>query len=209
MPEDQPKQVLVVDDEESIRDVLRRLLEGAGYQVMTAANGEEAINKISAMAMPIVLLDIRMPGISGLETLSKIVTLNPDSCVIMVTAVMDAETAVEAMKLGAYDYIIKPFDREEVMTKLQQAIFKWSDQQQEKRRYLELREKFLERTQVMQEQFNQLVESLAREHRLIIQLAGKSPQDSKALSTLPPELRKPINSIEEFRDALLRILRRV
>jgi DNA-binding NtrC family response regulator len=122
---------------------------------------------------------------------------------------VDTETAIEAMKLGAYDYITKPFDREEVITKLQQAISKWSNQQQEKRRYSELREKFLEKTQLMQEQFTELVESLAREHKLIIQLAGKSPQAAKDLSLLPPELRKPINSIEEFRDALLKILRRV
>jgi DNA-binding NtrC family response regulator len=208
MAEGQFKQVLVVDDEASIRDVLRKMLEGVGYQVTTAASGEEALNKISTIAAPIVLLDIRMPGISGLEALAKIVALNPDACVLMVTAVMDTETAVEAMKLGAYDYIMKPFERETVIAKLQKAVVKWSSQQQEKKRYLELREKFLEKTNLMQEQFNQLVESLAREHKLIIQLSGKSPQDSKALSILPPELRKPINSIEEFRDALLKILRR-
>jgi len=203
------RKVLVVDDEESVRNLLRRILEDAGYEVVMAASGEEALRRISMMEMPLVTLDVKMPGMSGVETLSRITALQTDACVIMVTAVMETETAIEAMKLGAYDYLIKPFDRETVVKKIQQAVAKWSSQQQEKKRYVELREKFLQKTELMQQQFNELVESLAREHRLIIELAGKGREDIKqSLSNLPAELRKPIANVDEFRDALIRILRR-
>jgi len=107
--------VLVVDDEESVRNLLQRILEGPGYQVTTVANGKEALYKVSLGEVEVVLLDIKMPEMSGLEVLSKLSADSPDTCVIMVTSVIDTETAVEAMKMGAYDYIIKPFDRDDVL----------------------------------------------------------------------------------------------
>ncbi len=174
------------------------------------ANGQEALYKVSLGEAEVVLLDIHMPGMSGIEVLRKLSGDRPDFCVIMVTAVTDMDTAIEALKIGAYDYITKPFDQDDVKQKVQQAIDKWHRHTEEKRRYLQLQESIGEKTQKMQEQFIELIESLAREHKLLHELAGRQAGGGKELlSKLPKELREPISSVEEFRDALLRILRRV
>ncbi len=208
MTEEQVR-VLVVDDEETVRNLLQRILEGAGYQVTTVANGREALYQVSLGKTELVLLDVKMPEMSGIEVLSKLTDDSPDICAIMVTAVVDTETAVEAMKLGAYDYIIKPFDRDEVVQKVQQAFEKWHRRIHEKRRYLQLSEGFAQKTQQMQEQFMELINSLAREHKLLHELAGRQAGGGKELlSKLPKELQEPISSVEEFRDALLRVLKR-
>ena len=201
--------LLVVDDEETVRKLLQRILEGVGYQVTTAANGKEAWYKVSLGETEIVLLDIKMPEMSGIEVLSKLTADSPDICVIMVTSVVDTETAVEAMKLGAYDYIAKPFDRDEVVQKVLKAVERWKRQLQEKHRYLQLQESITEKTQLMQAQFTELVKALSREHKLLHDLAASQAGGGKTLlSTLPKELQEPISSIEEFSEALLRILRR-
>lgn len=201
--------ILVVDDEETVRNLLQRTLAEAGYSVTTAANGEETLSAVSQGEVEVVLLDIKMPGMSGIEVLGKLTADWPDICVIIVTAVVDTQTAVEALKMGAYDYITKPFKRDEVVKKVQEAIEKWNYQLQDKRRYLQLKESITQQTQRMQEQFTELVNSLIREHKLLHKLATMQAKDSKLLlSELPPELQEPISSVEEFRDALLRILRR-
>ncbi len=201
--------VLVVDDEEAVRNLLQRILEGASYQVTTAANGREALYKVSLGEIELVLLDIKMPEMSGLEVLSKLSADSPDTCAIMVTSVAETETAIDAMKLGAYDYILKPFDRDDVLQKVLKAIERWKRQLQEKHRYLELQKSITEKTQLMQEQFTELVNSLARENQLLHELAGRQAEGGKELlSKLPKELQEPMVSIEEFKDALLRIMRR-
>ncbi len=203
------ERVLVVDDEEAVRNLLQRVLKEAGYSVVTAADGQEALYKVSLGEAKVVLLDIHMPGMSGIEVLQKLAADRTDYCVIMVTADVDLDTAIESLKIGAYDYITKPFDRDDVKQKVQQAILKWKRQLQEKRRYLQLGEGLTEKTQRMQEQFTELINSLAREHKLLHELAGRQAGGGKELlSKLPKELQEPISSIEEFRDALLRILRR-
>ena len=209
MTEEQVR-VLVVDDEESVRNLLQRILEGEGYQVTTAANGKEALYNVSLGEIEVVLLDVKMPDMSGIEVLGKLTVDSPDTCVIMVTSVVEMETAIETMKLGAYDYITKPFDRDEVLQKVLAAIARWKRQLKDKRRYRQLSEGFAEKTKQAQEQFVELVSSLAREHKLLHGLASKQAGGGKELlSKLPPELQGPIASVEEFRDALLRILRRV
>ncbi|MFC2041099.1 response regulator [Chloroflexota bacterium] len=116
--------VLVVDDEETVRSVLQRTLEVAGYDVATAANGQEALDKVSETEVDAALLDMKMPGMSGMEVLQQLTAHHPQTCVLMVTAVDDAETAIEAMKAGAYDYIIKPFNSDDVVLKLRKATMK-------------------------------------------------------------------------------------
>ncbi len=201
--------VLVVDDEESVRLLLQRLLQAAGYEAVTAANGKEALAVIADGDIDVVLLDVKMPGLSGLDVLGKINTDWPDLCAIMATAVSNVETGVEAMKLGAYDYITKPFNQDEVLLKIRQAVIRWQEQLQDKQQYLQLKQNITEQTARIQEQFAELVQSLAREHKLLQQLAAKQGSRGKSLlSGLPPELQEPFSSVEEFRDALLRILKR-
>jgi len=102
--------ILVVDDEEQICELLDKFLSQEGYQVITAATGEEALEKLEEESPQLVLLDIRMPGMGGIECLRKIKEKNEKIGVIMTTAVGDTDTIKEAISLGVNDYILKPID---------------------------------------------------------------------------------------------------
>jgi DNA-binding NtrC family response regulator len=203
------RRVLVVDDEESVRNLLQRTLEGANYNVATAANGQEALDMVSELRPEVVLLDIKMPGISGIEVLQQIAANWPDICVVMATAVDDAQTAVGAMKLGAYDYITKPLKRNDVVLTVLRAIEKRELMLENERHRLELEKRVGEQAQQLQQQFVELVETLAREHKLLYKLAEQQRGGTKSLfKRLPPELQQPMSSAQEFSEALIRILRR-
>jgi DNA-binding NtrC family response regulator len=103
------KPVLIVDDEKNIRLTLSQALEGAGFDNETAVNGEEALAKLAEKEFALVLLDLKMPGMSGMEVLVRLRDVRPDVKVIIITAHGSIESAVEAMKLGAVDFIQKPF----------------------------------------------------------------------------------------------------
>ena len=107
--------VLVADDEEEIRNILSRILEKEGFEVITASDGEQAMQKICSDIPDAVLLDVRMPGLNGMEVLKKIKAIEENLPVVLVTAYADTHQAVEAMKEGAYDYLAKPFDNNEVV----------------------------------------------------------------------------------------------
>ena len=114
--------VLVVDDEKSMRDLLSITLEKEGYEVLTAAGGEAAIEALRRDATDAVITDLRMPKVDGLQVLRAAKEISPDVAVIVITAVASTETAVEAMKLGAYDYITKPFKLDEVSLIVRNAL---------------------------------------------------------------------------------------
>ncbi|MDD5044449.1 MAG: diguanylate cyclase [Candidatus Omnitrophica bacterium] len=114
--------VLVVDDEQVMRDLLHDVLTDAGYKVDTAGRGEDALEKIKADNFSIVITDLKMPGISGLEVLRKVKSTNSNACVIMITAYPSVESVTEAMRAGAYDYIVKPFNVEEISLVLRRAV---------------------------------------------------------------------------------------
>jgi putative two-component system response regulator len=107
---DEPVTLLVVDDEEPIRNALRRFLIQQGYEVATAASGEEALAVIQRQRIMGMLLDVNMPGISGVELVPQIMELEPTIALLMLTAVNDATSAALCMQRGAYDYLIKPID---------------------------------------------------------------------------------------------------
>ena len=108
------KPILIVDDEKNIRLTLSQALETLGAEIDTAANGEEALTKLKEKEFGLILLDIRMPGMDGMEVLRRVRQVRPDIRVIMITAYGTIESAVEAMKLGAVDFLQKPFDPEEI-----------------------------------------------------------------------------------------------
>ena len=114
LPEEERKKfhVLVVDDELVVRDSLKEWLENEGFAVDMAASGPEALDQLAASDYRLMLLDIKMPGMDGVEVLQKAKEILPDLNVIMMTAYATVETAVEAMKIGALDYLVKPFDLE-------------------------------------------------------------------------------------------------
>ena len=117
-----PKSILVVDDDESLRRVTQLQLEEAGHRVLAASNGTEALALIEADPPALVITDLKMPGLSGLELLNKIRGSHPEITVVIITAFGTVKTAVEAMKAGAYDYITKPIDYEELVLVVNRAM---------------------------------------------------------------------------------------
>lgn len=124
MPEDSAKRptILVIDDDAEIRYSLARVLSSRGWQVSEAASGELGIVAVKKAPPDVVFLDIRMGGMSGLEALQHIRSANPRQLVILMTAFGTAQTAIEAMKYGAFDYIMKPFDPQKVLTLVDNAL---------------------------------------------------------------------------------------
>ncbi len=113
--------VLVVDDEKNIRTVITGALEGPELSVRSAVNGEDALQRLEDGAADVVLLDLKLPGMGGIEVLRRIRDAWPDTRVIVITAHGTVATAVEAMKLGAVDFIEKPFAAEEVRQAVRNA----------------------------------------------------------------------------------------
>ncbi|HKE11448.1 MAG TPA: sigma-54 dependent transcriptional regulator [Myxococcota bacterium] len=119
------RRILIVDDAEGIRGYLANLLELRGYQVDTAEDGRRALALLEAGAAPdVILLDVMMPGLDGLETLRRIRETHPNANVVMLSVVGRAQTIVEAMQLGAVDYLNKPFEEEELEIVLRAALEK-------------------------------------------------------------------------------------
>jgi len=106
--------VLIVDDERSIRQACQEIVESLGYDVATAGSGEQAYTILEKQNVDIVLLDMKLPGASGIEVLRQVRRLRPDALVVVITGYGTIQSAVEAMKNGAYDYVTKPFGTEEL-----------------------------------------------------------------------------------------------
>ena len=109
------KRVLVVEDEELMRSIIRKLLEEAGFEVFTASNGEAALNMIDASGIYVTLTDIKMTGMNGIELLDRIKSIDESALVIIMTAFSSVDSAIAALRKGAYDYITKPFVNEDLV----------------------------------------------------------------------------------------------
>lgn len=134
--------ILVVDDEQSMREFLAILLEREGYHVAQAENADAALKMLESDTYDLVVSDVSMPGLNGMALLERIKTTTPETAVLMITAYTTAEQAVEAMKLGAYDYIAKPFKVEEVKVLVKNALEKSSLQKENRRLKHEVRERY-------------------------------------------------------------------
>ena len=142
------EKILVVDDEQSLRDVLSIMLKRAGYAVTSAMDGEEAIEFLNKEIFDLVITDLRMPKLDGMEVLKAVKSASPETVVLIITAFATADSAVEAMKQGAYDYLTKPFQVDEVQLIIRNAL--------EKRR-LTTENILLKREMASQSSFAQLV----------------------------------------------------
>jgi len=116
------ERILVVDDEEQMRDLLVKVLERKGYQVSVCGNGADALAFLEREPADLVVTDVRMPGLSGMEALRAIKELNPEIVVIIMTAFGSIDQAVQAVKEGAYDYINKPFKIDEMLLTIEKAL---------------------------------------------------------------------------------------
>ncbi len=132
----------VIDDEPIIHEVLSQLLTSEGYEVELSASGEEALEKHSSQAYDLILLDLLMPGLDGIEVLKGIKKIDPQAIVIIITAYASVESAIAAMKMGAFDYIQKPFKHDELLLTIKRALDHKNLQEENIRLKSELSRKF-------------------------------------------------------------------
>ena len=121
---DGPVTLLVVDDEEAIRRTMRKYLTLQGYEVATAASGEEALGVLGRQKVAGMLLDVNLPGINGVDLVPRVLELEPDVAILMLTAVNDATSAALCMQRGAFDYLLKPVDLPHLSRALENALRK-------------------------------------------------------------------------------------
>lgn len=114
--------ILVVDDEGAIRYSITKTLQRVGYHVEAAASGEEALEMMKNQTYDVVLTDIRMPGLTGVELLRRIKEQAPDAVVILLTGYASLETAIESLRLGAHDYLVKPSSSQDIRTSVAQGV---------------------------------------------------------------------------------------
>jgi putative two-component system response regulator len=157
---EEPAVILIVDDEPIVRRVLSEKVEEAGYRWEQAGTAEEALARIKSIAVQLVILDIMMPGKSGVELLAEIKAAHPDIAIIMATAVIDISTAIECMKQGAYDYITKPFNLDEVVLSIERALERRRLEQENRDYQLHLEQKVAEQAQKIRAAFLNAITSL-------------------------------------------------
>lgn len=133
--------ILIIDDDKDMRSVLTDLARSGGYEAFSAGNGKTALKEISTHSPDLVLLDIKLPGIDGMTLLERIKEIDRNILIIMMTGHGDIKDAVKAMKLGALDYITKPFDNDEIITAIKKALQARPRTSNSKSAALSLREK--------------------------------------------------------------------
>ena len=167
----------IIDDEPIIHDVLGQLLTSEGYEVEPSMSGEEALAKHSSQAFDLILLDLLMPGLDGIEVLKRIKRIDPLAMVIIITAYASVESAISAMKIGAFDYIQKPFKHDDLLMTIHRALEHKRLQDENIRLKGELRQKFsfeniIGKSKVMKNVFD-LVKAVAPTRSTIL-LQGES-----------------------------------
>jgi two-component system, OmpR family, phosphate regulon sensor histidine kinase PhoR len=125
LPEVPRPTVLVVDDEPGMREGIRRVLLDAGYGAEVAANGEEALALVAWREFPLLLVDLRMPGVDGFELIERVRAQRPTSLCVVVSAFATIESAVQSTKMGAFDFVVKPFTPEELLRVVDRAAEQW------------------------------------------------------------------------------------
>jgi two-component system response regulator PilR (NtrC family) len=167
----------VIDDEPVIHDVLAQLLTAEGYEVEISASGEEALEKFPSQSFDVILLDLLMPGMDGIEVLRRIKRIDPQAAVIIITAYGSVESAIAAMKIGALDYVQKPFKHDVLLLAVEKALERKRLQDENVRLKDELRQRFgfaniIGKSQAMQAVFD-LVKAAAPTRSTIL-LQGES-----------------------------------
>ena len=164
----------IIDDEPIIHEVLGDLLTSEGYAVVNSANGEEALEKHSAQTFDLILLDLLMPGMDGIEVLKSLKKRDPGSVIIIITAYASVESAISAMKIGAFDYVQKPFKHDELLLTVKRAIEHKNLQEENLRLKDELKRKFsfeniIGKSKVMQNVFETIKASAPTRSTILVQ----------------------------------------
>ena len=200
--------ILVVDDEESIRNILSRRLKAEGYYCEAAADGAEALSKASKKSFDLVLADIKMPVMSGIELLSQMQTEHPDVSVLMITAVVDTKVAVEAMKMGAYDFVTKPFDLDDLNIRVKRALERRGLVLENREYQLRLEQKVEQQVGQIRQYCQEAIQALSREQIARQELeAVRRPVNVEAVPGAEVGLKSSESSsgVEEFAQKLTQL----
>jgi len=196
------QQILLIDDDASLRRVTEFNLQEAGYHVLTARDGSEGLVLFKRYRPPLVITDVQMPGMSGYDVLKEVLTLEPQTLVIIVTAFSTVVQAVEAMKDGAHDYLAKPFSRDQLSMAVAKA-FEYRNLQQENRQLKDVLSGHLDREQIIGEskkmqQLLQRVEKIASSQAFAL-ISGESGTGkeviAKALHRASDRSREPFIAV--------------
>src|SRR5688572_25547335 len=142
--------ILVVDDEDTIRLVLAKYLRTRGFDVATAESGDAALEKLSEGRFDLMLCDVRMPGLSGVEIVPTALETDPELGIVMLSAVNDAPTATEAMAQGVLDYLIKPIELQHLYEAVTRALHKRALMREQRRVDVAIREEVALRTKALE-----------------------------------------------------------
>lgn len=167
-----PPSILIIDDEQIMRDVLTTLLSEEGYRIFSAGTGEEGVEQIGQEPVDLVVLDLMLPGQGGLATLEEILGLDPDMVVVMVSAYASIDNAVKATKSGAFDFVTKPFNNEELLLVISNGL---------KKRKLEIENRHLRRTIKGQSIFQNIVGNSNRIQKIFDLISQVAPRRSTVL----------------------------
>jgi len=191
--------ILIVDDEQSIRDILFRKLENSGYDCTVASDGISSLNKLKTYEADLVLLDISMPGKSGVDVLKEIKSKYEDTAVIMVTAIAELETAINTMKMGAYDYILKPIDLNTLIISIDKALEKRRLIIENKSYQHHLEEKVKDQTVQIREAFLNSIKALADALEAKDEYtSGHSQRVTEIAVAIAKEMSLPKQTIEQI-----------
>jgi putative nucleotidyltransferase with HDIG domain len=194
------EETLIVDDEAMIRRLLHQKLSAEGYRCEQAANAEQALEKLKEDSIELVILDIRMPGKSGLELLSEIKAKYPDMAVVMATAIDDASTAINCMKTGAYDYVTKPFNLDEVSFSVRRALEKRRLELENRDYQQHLEQKVEEQAQKIRASFFNAITALAYAlEAKDVYTSGHSQRVTEISEAIAEHLGLPRETIEKIR----------
>ncbi len=200
----QQETVLIVDDEAAIRRLLRRQLSREGYRCKEASTAEQALNMLESSPIELVILDIKMPGKSGIEVLPEIKARYPDKAVIMDTAATEIGVAIQCLKQGADDYICKPFNLDEVTLSVQRALHKRRLELELKDYHENLEQKVEEQAKKIRAAFVNAIAALANALEARDKYtSGHSLRVVETSSAIARNLGLPPGSVEKIRVAAL------
>ena len=192
--------ILIVDDEETIRKVLKQTLSGKGYECQESGSANQALDELRSNTVELVILDIKMPGKSGVQLLPEIRASYPDTMVIMATAITDTSTAIHCMRLGAYDYITKPFNLDEIVLSVERALEKRRLELENRDYQQHLEQKVEEQSRKIRASFLNAITSLAYALEAKDKYtSGHSQRVAEMSLAIAKELGMPQDSINRIR----------
>ena len=203
------QRVLVVDDEESIRRAIGKFLRSRGFEVVTADSGVEALDQLSQQSFVLMLCDVRMPGLTGLEVVPRALQLDGQLAIMMLTAVNDAPTATDALSHGAMDYLMKPVELADLEQAIERALHKRALMIEQRRVERMIREEVVQRTKELEREKDALRNLTVRIAETLINamevkdvyLRGHSQRVAELAASIAEELNLTPDQVEQVRIA--------